>query len=99
MKNRILLTAAALILTSFAGTAPAAEKTSEALFKEKCASCHPGGGNIIKPKETLKGIKDPQEIIKKIRSGGGGMPAFDQKSIPDADAKAIADYIVKTFKK
>ena len=82
-----------------ASAAFAAEPTGEELFKAKCAACHPNGGNIIKPKVTLKGIKDPKKILKQIRSGGGGMTAFDTKAISDKDAKLIADYIIKTFKK
>jgi cytochrome c6 len=77
----------------------AAETGGEAIFKAKCAACHPDGGNIIKPKETLKGIKNPKKIITQVRKGGGGMPAFDAKAISDADAKLLADYIIKTFKK
>lgn len=86
-----------LTVTLFATSALAA--TGEEIFKAKCASCHPNGGNIINPKETLKGIKDAKKITGKIRKGGGGMPAFDAKAVSDADAKALADYIMKTFKK
>ena len=50
----------------------------------------------MNPKETLKGIKDPKKITAKIRKGGGGMTAFDAKAVSDADAKAVADYVVKT---
>jgi cytochrome c6 len=81
------------------GAAFAAENSGEAIFKAKCASCHPDGGNIMKPNETLKGIKDPKKVITQIRKGGGGMPAFDAKAISDADAKQLAAYIIKTFKK
>ncbi len=77
----------------------AAGDGGEAIFKAKCASCHPAGGNIIKPTATLKGIKDPKKIITQLRKGGGGMPAFDTKAISDANAKLLADYIMKTFKK
>lgn len=77
----------------------AAETGGEAIFKAKCAACHPNGGNIINPKETLKGIKDAKKITTKIRKGGSGMTAFDAKAISDADAKLVADYIIKTFKK
>lgn len=98
MKYTVLLSAA-LILSVSAGTALAEGNKGEALFKEKCAACHPGGGNVMKPKASLKGLKDTRKIVQKIRSGGGGMTAFDQKAISDADARAVADYIVKTFKK
>ena len=97
MKKIVALCAATLTLAAFATAGLAA--TGEDLFKQHCAACHPDGGNIVNPKETLKGLKDTKMIVKKIRSGGGGMTAFDKKTISDKDAKAIAGYIVKTFKK
>jgi len=33
-----------------------------------------------------------------MRSPGPGMTKFDAKTIPDKEAKAIADYILRTFK-
>lgn len=99
MKKSVLYIIAALASTIAVGSALAEQKTGEALFKEKCASCHPNGGNVINPKEQLKGLKDQKMIVAKIRKGGGGMPVFDQKAVSDADAKAIAGYIIKTFKK
>jgi cytochrome c6 len=99
MKKSVLCIIAALTSTIAVGSALAEQKTAEVIFKEKCASCHPDGGNIMNPKEQIKGMKDPKKIVKKIRKGGGGMPVFDQKSVSDADAKAVADYIIKTFKK
>ena len=99
MKTSVLCIIAALTGTITAGSALAAQKSGEALFKEKCATCHPNGGNIMNQKKQLKGIKVPKTIVAKIRTGGGGMPVFDRKSVSDADAKAIAGYVVKTFKK
>ncbi|MDD2733041.1 MAG: cytochrome c [Desulfuromonadaceae bacterium] len=98
MKRRILMATvvASISMMSFASFAA---ETGETIFKAKCSSCHPDGGNIIKPGESIKGIKDTKKITKKIRKGGGGMPAFDAKTVSDADAKSVADYIVKTFKK
>lgn len=99
MKKGIILAALVLATALLASAASAATAGGEAIFKAKCASCHPDGGNIINPKETLKGMKDPKKITSKIRTGGGGMTAFDAKAISDADAKAVANYIIKTFKK
>lgn len=98
MKKSIISTITVVALGIFASAALAADG-GEAIFKAKCAGCHPDGGNIINPKETLKGIKDPKKIINKMRKGGGGMTAFDAKTISDADAKLVANYIIKTFKK
>lgn len=80
-------------------------KPGESLFKEHCEICHPGGGNIINPSFTLHkkelaahGITKPEDIINKMRNPGPGMTRFDEKTIPDADAKKIAEYILGTFK-
>jgi cytochrome c6 len=99
MRRSILAATVALSVGMVSTAAFAAENSGEAIFKAKCASCHPDGGNILKPKETIKGIKSSKKIITQIRKGGGGMPAFDAKAISDADAKLLADYIMKTFKK
>ncbi|OGW53355.1 MAG: hypothetical protein A2Y81_03570 [Nitrospirae bacterium RBG_13_43_8] len=80
-------------------------KTGEALFKEHCEICHPDGGNIMDPQKTLHrkelaahGITKPEGIVNKMRNPGPGMTKFDEKTIPDADAKKIAEYILETFK-
>lgn len=99
MKKSIIAIAVAMGVSMISGGAFAAGGDGEAVFKAKCAPCHPDGGNIINPKETLKGLKDSKMIVKKIRKGGGGMTAFDAKAVSDADAKLVADYIIKTFKK
>jgi len=82
-----------------------AAKSGEVLFKELCAVCHPDGGNIVNPKKTLhkkdldaNKIKTPADIIKTMRNPGQGMNKFDEKTVPDTDAKAVAEYILKKFK-
>jgi cytochrome c6 len=99
MKKVISSAVVVLSVCLLSAAAFAAEAGGEAVFKAKCASCHPNGGNVMKPAHTLKGISKPEKIIKKVRKGGGGMPAFDAKAISDADAKLLADYIITTFKK
>ncbi len=99
MKRNILTATVVLSLGMMSAAAFAAANSGEAIFKAHCASCHPDGGNIMKPKETLKGLKDTKKIIAQVRKGGGGMPAFDAKAISDVDAKLLAGYIIKTFKK
>jgi cytochrome c6 len=99
MKKGIILATLVLSTALLTSAAFAAGAGGEAIFKAKCASCHPDGGNIMNPKETLKGMKSSKEIIRKVRKGGGGMTAFDAKAVSDADAKLVADYIIKTFKK
>jgi len=85
--------------------APSAEaKTGEALFKQYCTVCHLDGGNAINPEKTLhrrnreeNGIKTAEDIIRNMRNPGPGMTKFDEETIPDADAKAIAEYVLNTF--
>jgi cytochrome c6 len=92
---------------SFAAEEKKAKKkiSGEAEFKEHCAVCHPDGGNVITPEKTLQkkdlaanGVRKPADIIKKMRNPGPGMTKFDEKMISDKEARAIADYILKTFK-
>lgn len=82
----------------------AADKTGEALFKEYCAMCHANGGNIINPKKTLSKahleenkVNSVDGIVGTVRNPGPGMAKYDEETIPDADAKLIAEYILKTF--
>ena len=109
MKKALVVSILAGSLISF-GVACYAEKDAkkgvgEELFKKNCSVCHPAGGNIVNPKFTLHkkdleahNIKKPADIVNKMRNPGPGMPTFDKKTIPDNDAKEIAEYILKTFK-
>jgi cytochrome c6 len=83
---------------------PAAKNVGEAKFKDHCAVCHPNGGNIINQKKALfkagreaNNIKTADDIIKNMRNPGPGMSKFDEKTLSDAEARAIAEYILKTF--
>ncbi len=79
-------------------------KAGEALFNQYCASCHAGGGNTVNPKKTLhkkdreaNGVRTVDDIIGRMRNPGPGMPKFDENTIPEKDAKAIAKYELDTF--
>jgi cytochrome c6 len=83
----------------------ASPQRGEAGFKEHCTACHANGGNIIKADKTLSrkdrekhGIKTAKDIVNIMRKPGEGMTAFDNQTLSDKEAKAIADYILKTFK-
>lgn len=78
---------------------------AKAGFNKHCAVCHPDGGNIINKTKSIRkgdlqkaGIKNWQGIVAKMRKPGPGMTAFPKEMIADKDAKAIAEYILKTFK-
>jgi len=74
-------------------------------FMEHCSECHANGGNIVNPAKTLSkkdreanGARTVKDIIGKMRNPGPGMTKFDKKAITDKEARAIADYIIQTFK-
>ncbi len=101
-----------ILVVSIMGTAAftfakeAKESRGEKLFMTNCKVCHPDGGNIVNPKKTLhkadreaNGVKTVEDIIKRMRNPGPGMTKFDEKNYPDKDARAIAEYVLKTFNK
>lgn len=92
-------------ITAIGGMAQANPKIGEAEFKEYCSACHFDGGNLINPAKTLSkidreknGVKTVKDIIKIMRKPGEGMSMFDEKTLPEADANKIAEYIINTFK-
>lgn len=77
----------------------------KAEFESRCSGCHPNGGNVTNPAKTLmkmdreaNGVKSVRDIVKKIRKPGPGMKQYDKQELSDAKAKAIGEYIIKTFK-
>ena len=100
-----MLALAAFSATCFADTKKGGKIDGKKEFEEHCASCHKDGGNIVNPAKTLKkadlaanGVKKWQDIVNKMRNPGPGMNTFDKKEVSDKEAKAIAEYILKTFK-
>jgi len=93
-----------------APSAPAPDSRDSArdggtLFRQYCASCHPDGGNVSDPERTLyrsvlkkNHITTPEDIVRVIRQPLSRMIRFDASMLSDRDARAIAEYILKTFK-
>ncbi|HEY6006791.1 MAG TPA: c-type cytochrome [Geobacteraceae bacterium] len=110
MKKGLTLTITMCALAAFSATCLADTKKGQKIdgkkeFEEHCAVCHPDGGNIVNAKKTLKKgdleankVKGAKDIVKLMRKPGPGMTAFDAKTISDKEAKAIAEYVLKTFK-
>ena len=75
------------------------------LFMTHCSKCHPDGGNVVTVTKSLNpkdreanNIKTEEDIIRLMRNPGPGMVKFGEKVISEKDAKAIAEYIMTTFK-
>ena len=96
--------AASFVMASAFPAVAYSEMSGEALFKQNCAVCHVDGGNIVNPKKTLhkqdreaNNVKKVEDIVHIMRNPGPGMIKFDEMTIPDKEAKEIAEYILKTF--
>jgi cytochrome c6 len=102
----ILFLVSAVAILALAAFTAAKEQgiNGESLFKRYCSICHVDGGNNVNPQKTLhkkdreaNGVKKAADIVAKMRNPGPGMTKFDEQTVPDKDAKAIAEYILKTF--
>lgn len=76
----------------------------EALFRQFCSNCHPDGSNVSDPARNLhrstlraKGITRPEDIVGIIRNPISRMLRFDPATLPDEDARAIAEYVLESF--
>ncbi len=81
------------------------QSLGEKLFMKHCSKCHPDGGNVVTVTKTLNpkdreanNVKTEEDIIKLMRNPGPGMVKFGKNVISEKNAKAIAEYILKTFK-
>jgi len=79
-------------------------RTGEALYKQYCSPCHPDGGNVSDRQRTLRGsalrkrnIATPEAIVNIMRHPISRMIRFDEATISDKDAQAIAEYILANF--
>lgn len=80
-------------------------RTGEELFMQFCHNCHPDGGNVSDPKRNLYGpalrkshVTKPEHIVRIMRKPRSRMISFDQETISDKDARAIAEYVLNTFR-
>ncbi|MDA8086080.1 MAG: c-type cytochrome [Nitrospiraceae bacterium] len=106
MKTAVPVMLVFLAAIALSSAAFAKGPSGKALFEKNCASCHPNGGNMDNPAYTLHkkdlqkhGVDSVKGIVGKMRHPGPGMPAFSKEMIPDSQAKEIARYILKTFRK
>jgi cytochrome c6 len=109
--KKSLITGALLVTFGFAASTGVCSTTKSQKingmkeFQDNCAVCHPNGGNIINPVKPLtakslkaNGVVGVKGIVAKMRNPGPAMTRFDEKTLSDKEANAIAQYILKTFK-
>jgi cytochrome c6 len=98
-----VLAGPALLLA--AANIPAADIDGKSAFDSYCSGCHPDGRNPQNPSKSLhkisreaNGIRNSADIVRIMRKPGSGMRRFDKNDIPDKTARAIAEYVIRTFK-
>lgn len=77
---------------------PSAPKTpGRRVFEAACMQCHGSdrlGMGVAPPLRGLRFRLSDQDIIKQVRTGKNGMPAFSGASLSDSDLKALLDYLM-----
>ena len=72
-----------------------AERDSAAVFASSCGSCHTleAAGTSGTTGPNLDDLMPDEETVEaQVRSGGGGMPAFEGQ-LSDAEIEAVATYV------
>jgi len=95
----------AVLAAAGIGSAPAAQASEAMLKKYNCTACHAADKKLVGPayKEVAtkyKGQKDiAAKLAEKVKKGGQGVwgpvPMPPNAAVPDADLKAMVDYILK----
>ncbi|MUG98963.1 c-type cytochrome [Scytonema sp. UIC 10036] len=105
--KKVLLVVFAIALSvifTFTSSVLAAETSNGAqIFKDNCASCHIGGGNILIAEKNLK--KEAllsylenyesdaiQAIVSQVQNGKNAMPAFKGK-LSESEILQVAAYV------
>lgn len=99
-RSFLIIASAAAVLA-----APAAAQANEALLKKhNCVACHQVDKKMVGPAykdvaKKYKGQKDAAaKLAEKVKKGGQGVwgqvPMPPNVQVPDADIKAMVDYIL-----
>ncbi len=70
------------------------------LFKQNCAACHAGGGNLVNAQKTLKkealekyDMYSKEAIVYQVVNGKNAMPAFG-KRLSSGQIESLAEYVL-----
>jgi cytochrome c6 len=99
MKKLIGLIVLVVAMTFFSFNTPALADGA-ATFSNKCAACHIGGKNIMKPTATLSmadleknGKNTLEKIVTQVTNGQAPMPAF-KGVLTDAQIQEVSQYVL-----
>jgi uncharacterized membrane protein len=93
---------AQLVYADKTQASPETYKAGEQIFLANCSSCHPRGGNVIKPQVPLINspkLKDLKTFIGLIRHPVPPMPVFSPSKLSDQQAGELYQYITNVLEK
>lgn len=102
MRGRYIIVA--VLVAAGVGSAGVAQANEAMLKKYNCTACHAIDKKLIGPayKEVAKKYKGNKDaaamLVQKVKKGGQGtwgpVPMPPNPAVPDADLKAMVDYIL-----
>jgi mono/diheme cytochrome c family protein len=72
--------------------APSDVELGAALFERLCTGCHPGGHRGEGP-DLTRHARTSERMVRKIRRGADGMPAFGTDRISDEEMPRLLAYL------
>ena len=83
-----------------AGEAPTTGDAAAGMqvFTDNCSGCHGLSGTGANGGPTLVGKTDRDAVLKQVRDGGGGMPAF-KGSLSEKEIQDVASYVTERIAK
>ena len=85
--------AAACVLTPFAGMGAAEPHPGQAPYDRECKVCHGAEGIGNAGPALVPFSLDVDELLIRVREGGGEMPPISEKRVSDDEVKQIAAYL------
>jgi alcohol dehydrogenase (cytochrome c) len=83
-----------------AGEAPTTGDAAAGMqvFADNCSGCHGLSGTGANGGPTLVGQTDREAVLRQVRDGGGGMPAF-KGSLSEKEIQDVASYVTERIAK
>jgi quinohemoprotein ethanol dehydrogenase len=80
--------------TTSGGHGGGATASGKSVFEDNCSVCHGVDGQGGNGGPSLQGVTDVAHVLRQVRNGGGGMPAFGGR-LSDAEIRAVAGYVTQ----
>ena len=68
------------------------------MFADNCSGCHGLNGTGANAGPSLVSKSDREAVLRQVRDGGGGMPAF-KGSLSEKEIQDVASYVTERIAK